>query len=182
MIKRTTSALTLACVLFLCAGIMTTQAQTKADPSQKIGYVNPQQILQDMPKYQAVRQRIKNYVKDKRQDIQKQSQSFQEEVSNFQQHQSVMSKDAKQSEQKKLGKLRANLQQAQQQAQQDIQKKQQSLMQPLREKIQDGIQDVAKQLDLSYVVSASSLLYVSDNAKKNFNITEKVEKSIGVDD
>jgi outer membrane protein len=180
MFTKTTSILILAAFLLLGGGITASQAQTKSDPPLKIGYVNPQEVLQDMPKYQAVKQRMQNYIKEKRQDIQQQSQSFQKEVSDYQQRQSVMSKSAKQSEQKKLGKLRANLQQAQQKAQQDIQKKQQSLMSPLRTKIQNAIQTVSKTMNLSYVISASTLLYVSDSAKKNLNITSKVEKQLGI--
>jgi outer membrane protein len=180
MFTRTKSILTLVAFLLLGAGITASQAQTKNDPSLKIGYVNPQEVLQDMPKYAAVQQRMQNYIKEKRQDLRQQSQSFQKEVSDYQQRQSVMSKDAKQSEQKKLGKLRANLQQAQQQAQQDIQQKQQKLINPLRTKIQNAIQTVSKKMGLSYVISASTLLYVSDSAKKNLNITSKVEKQLGI--
>lgn len=182
MTKQMKNILSLSVVLLLFAGVTVSYAQTTSDPSLRIGYVNPQAVLQKMPKYQAVRQRMQNYVSNKRQEIQKQAQTFQKEVSSFQQRQSVMTKDAKESEQKKLGKLRANLQQAQQQAQQDIQQKRQSLMSPLRTKIQNGIETVAEQMNLSYVISAATVLYVSDSAKQKYNITSKVEQQLNLGD
>jgi outer membrane protein len=180
MFKQSLITLTVLGILLMGVGIKAGRAQTKGD--LKIGYINSQQVMQEMPEFQAVQKRLQNYYKKKQQDLQKQSQSLQKEEANYKQRQSVMSKDAKSSEQKKLQNLQANFQQAQQKAQQDVQKKQQSLMEPLRQKVDKGIQAVAKKNNLSYVISASSVLYASDQAKNKYDITSAVEDQIGIGD
>lgn len=180
MIKQTKYILSLSVALLLFAGVTISHAQTTSDPPLKIGYINPQAVLQKMPKYQAVRQRMQNYIQEKQKQIQQQAQSLQQELASFQQRKSVMTKEAKKSEQKKLGRMRANLQQAQMQAQQDIQQKRQKLMNPLREKIQNAIETVAENMGLSYVLSAATVLYVSKSAQKKYNITGRVEQQLGI--
>jgi outer membrane protein len=180
MAKQIPLLLTFCTIFLLGAGLKAGRAQDKSSSDLKIGYVNTPAILQKMPKYKAVQQRMQNYIQAKRSDLSTQTQSLHKEISNYQQRQSVMSKSAKQSEQKKIGNLRTNLQQARQKAQQEIQQKQQSLMTPLQKKIQTSIKNVANKLNLSYVISASSILYASDSAKAKYNITSKVEKDLGI--
>jgi outer membrane protein len=186
MFKQATYLTILCTVLLLGAGLSESQAQVKKDPSPKIGYVNPTAILQKMPSMKAVQQRIKNYVNKKQEKLTQQRDSLQQKIATYQQRQSVMSKEAKQEEQKKLGKLRANLQKAQRQAQQDIRQKQQSLVQPLNEDIQKSIDKVAKEMGLAYVINTTTsngdviILYASDSAQKKYDITSKVMDDLGI--
>jgi len=175
------SVLTLA--LFLTAGVATSRAQVS---EERIGYVNPQEILQRMPEMKAVQQRLENFISDKQQELSKKQQDLQQQIEDYQSKQAVLSEDAKQQTEEQLGQVQAELQQARRQAQQEIQQKQQELVSPLIEEINSGIEAVAKEKNLSYVLNTTTstgdviLLYVSNEAEQKFNITDEVMSELGI--
>lgn len=183
MLKRTTifSAFCIALIMGLSFNESRAQIQ-----EEKIGYVNPQAILQKMPEMQAVQQRLRNFIEKKQQEIAEKNQELQQEINTYQQKQSVISEQAKQEEEERLGKLQAELQTAQQTAQQEIQQKQQELVGPLYQEINNGIDTVAKRMGLSYVLNTTTtngdliILYASEEAQNNYDITNEVMAELGI--
>ncbi|MBN2731061.1 MAG: OmpH family outer membrane protein [Balneolaceae bacterium] len=164
-------------------GLNESQAQIQ---EEKIGYVNPQAILQKMPEMKAVQQRLQNFIEKKRNEVAQQNQNLQEEINAYQQKQSVISQQAKEKEEERLGQLQADLQQSQREAQQAIQEKQQELVGPLLQEINKGIDAVAQEMGLSYVLNTTTnsgdliILYASDEAQQKYDITDEVMAELGI--
>lgn len=164
------------------AGLSTVNAQQQME----IGYVDPQAILSKMPEMKAVQQRLQNFIDRKREEFAKKQQNFQQEVAEYQQKADVINEAAKQREEERLGELNAELQQFQSQIQQEIQQKQQELVGPLLQQIDNAVSTVAEDMGLSYVINTTTsqgdmiILYASDEAQQNYNITDQVMRELGI--
>ncbi len=173
MIKRLFSASLVALVLFLWAAGANAQ-------QLKIGYVDPQTILNKMPEMAAVQKKLENFADEKRQAYAQKQEDFQQQVQDFQQKSAVISDAAKKREQARLDTLNQQLVQLQAQIKQELQNKQQQLMSPILNKVQNAINDVAKSMGLTYVFNTMTgtgdyiILYASDEAQKKYDITQKV--------
>ena len=183
MYKKATTLSALCIAILLSAGLATSQAQIQ---QERIGYVNPQQILQKMPEMKAVQQRLENFITEKQQALSEKQQELQQQIEDYQSKQAVLSEDAKAETEENLGKLQAELQQARRQAQQEIQQKQQELVGPLLEEINNSISAVAEEMGLSYVLNTTTstgdviILYVSNEAEQKYNITDEVMDALGI--
>ena len=61
------------------------QAVAQSSTELKIGYVNPQSILANMPEMRAVQQRLQNFTARKQQELTTLEQQFQSQVAEYQQ-------------------------------------------------------------------------------------------------
>ncbi len=183
MFKRILSV-SLLC-LFVTSFVGVSQVNAQQD-NLEIGYVNPQSILNKMPEMKAVQQRLQNFIEKKRKEFAQKQQDFQQQVSEYQKKESVISEAAKKKEEERLGKLNAELQQFQSQVQQEIQQKQQELVGPLLDQIDTAVQSVAERKGLTYVINTTTsngdviILYASDEAEQQYNITEEVMSELGI--
>lgn len=170
------------CVVFAATlGVSQSSAQ-----ELKIGYVEPQAILAKMPEMKAVQQRLQNFAERKQKELAQKEQEFNAEITNFEQRSAVISEDAKQKEQERLGQLNAELQQYRTQLQQEMQQKQQELVGPLLDQIGTAIDQVANDMNLTYVLNTTTsngdaiILYASDEAQEKYDITDQVMQQLGI--
>ncbi len=183
MLKRILSISLLCLFVVGFTNLSTAQVQQE---NLEIGYVDPQSILNKMPEMKAVQQRLQNFIDRKREEFASKQQNFQQQVSEYQQKQSVISESAKQKEEERLGKLNAELQQFQSQIQQEIQQKQQELVSPLLDQIDNAVSTVAQDMGLTYVINTTTsqgdviILYASDEAQQKYNITDQVMQELGI--
>ena len=152
----------------------------------KIGYVEPQAILAKMPEMKAVQQRLQNFAQRKQEELAQKEEEFNAEITNYQQRSAVISDDAKQKEEERLGQLNAELQQYRSQLQQEMQQKQQELVGPLLDQIGTAIDQVANEMNLTYVLNTTTssgdaiILYASDEAQEQYDITDQVMQQLGI--
>ena len=185
MFKRLSLVTAICAIFFSSFGVSQVAAQTQSDDLQ-IGYVNPQAILSRMPEMKAVQQRLQNFIDRKSQEFQQQQSSFQQQVADYEQRQEVISEEAKQKEEERLGQLQADLRQTQSDLQQEIQQKQQELIGPLMQQISEAISTVATNMELSYVLNTTTsqgddiILYVSQDAQSKYDITDQVMRELGI--
>ena len=182
MLQRT--SLLIAAVAFLLIGVgSSVQAQ---DSEVQIGYVNPQSILANMPEMRAVQQRLQNLTARKQQELYDKEAAFQQEVTAYQQKIGVISAEAQQQEEARLTQLQNELGQAQQQAEQEIQTRREELLGPLLEQIGNAIDEVAAEMELTYVLNTTTstgdlvILYVSEEYRAKYDITEAVMEKLGM--
>ncbi len=182
MIKRL--SITVTCVWLLSLGaVPTVNAQQQ---SLEIGYVNPQAIMSKMPEFKAVQQRLQNFIDRKRQELATKQQDFQQQLTEYQQKEAVISEAAKKKEEERLGKLNTELQQLQTQMQQEVQQKQQELVSPLLDQIDSAVNTVAERMGLTYVLNTTTstndviILYASAEAQQKYNITDQVMQELGI--
>lgn len=170
-----------------CAVFIATLGVTQSAAQEiKIGYVEPQAILSKMPEMKAVQQRLQNFAERKQKELAEKEQELNAEIENFQQRSSVISEDAKQKEEQRLGQLNAQLQQFRGQLQQEMQQKQQELVGPLLDQIGTAIDQVANEMNLTYVLNTTTssgdaiILYASDEAQEKYDITDQVMQQLGI--
>ena len=178
--------LRIAVILFLSI-VLNLQAQAQSNNSElKIGYVNPQSILANMPEMRAVQQRLQNFTARKQQELSTLEQEFQTQVAEYQQKVGVISAEAQQQEEARLGQLQQGLLQAQEVAEQELAQRRDELVGPLLEQIGSAIEAVAQKQGLSYVLNTTTssgdmiILYASEDFRAKFDITQSVMEELGM--
>jgi outer membrane protein len=146
----------------------------------KIGYLNPQDVLERMPETATIEKELNDLAQSRQTSFTTRVQKFQTDVQRFQQNAAVMSNDAREKEEQRLIGEEEALQGLQVEIQQELATKRNDLLRPVLEKIDNAISEVAKELNLTYVLNESTsqgesiLLFISDDGKNRLNITEKV--------
>ena len=178
--------LRIAVILFFSI-VLNLQAQAQSNNSElKIGYVNPQSILANMPEMRAVQQRLQNFTARKQQELLTLEQDFQTQVAQYQQKVGVISAEAQQQEEVRLGQLQQDLLQAQEVAEQELAQRRDELVGPLLEQIGAAIEAVAQKQGLSYVLNTTTssgdmiILYASEDFRAKFDITQSVMEELGM--
>lgn len=178
--------LRIAVILFFSI-VLNLQAQAQSNNSElKIGYVNPQSILANMPEMRAVQQRLQNFTARKQQELSTLEQEFQTQVAEYQQKVGVISAGAQQQEEARLGQLQQDLLQAQEVAEQELAQRRDELVGPLLEQIGAAIEAVAQKQGLSYVLNTTTssgdmiILYASEDFRAKFDITQSVMEELGM--
>ena len=178
--------LRIAVILFFSI-VLNLQAQAQSNNSElKIGYVNPQSILANMPEMRAVQQRLQNFTARKQQELSTLEQEFQTQVAEYQQKVGVISADAQQQEEARLGQLQQELLQAQEVAEQELAQRRDELVGPLLEQIGAAIEAVAQKQGLSYVLNTTTssgdmiILYASEDFRARFDIAQSVMEELGM--
>jgi len=152
----------------------------------RIGFVNPQAILNRMPEMKAVQQRLQNFADRKTLEIEQKDLEFKNAVNIYEQKKDVISAAAKTAEEKKLEQMNEDLNNATRAAQQEVQAKRNELLGPLQNQISDAIDAVAKRKNLSYVLNTTTrsgdilILYASEKYSSEFNITDDVMIELGI--
>jgi len=178
--------LILATVLLVVGFGVNNNAKAQVAEEVKIGYVNPQAILASMPEMKAVQQRIQNFALRKQQELVEKEQTFQAEVTTYQQKIGVISSEAQAQEEERLGQMQNDLVQAQQTAEGELEQKRQELLGPLLEQIGNAINTVAERMELTYVLNTTTstgdlvILYASEEYSARYNITEAVMEELGM--
>lgn len=175
--------LLLFCLAF--TGFLSADVKAQSD-EMNIGYVDPQAIMMSMPEMAAIERRLQNFVQRKREEFTQKEADFRREVEEYQQKLAVISEQAQQQEEERLAQQNLELQEFQQSFQQEIQERQSELIGPLLDKIQDAIDQVASSRNLTYVLNSVTnngdfiILYASDEAQQNYDITDEVKQVLDI--
>lgn len=143
----------------------------------KIGYMNSQEVLTQMPERSEVEQELNSFIQQKRQELKERTATFQDSVATLQQNQGDLSEAEKQ----RLAQMEASLQKFQQGLQQQIQQRRSQLLQPLYEKMDEAIAAIAEKKDLDFVINEATntgenIVYYSES--QELDITEEVLQQI----
>lgn len=170
-------ALVTGALLIIAAALLPTVAgaQTKsgAKSETKLGFVDFDVIIQQMPEFKQVEAQLKDLQKQYEDTLKLMQQNFQEKLDAYQKQQSLMNPDTKAKEEANLAAMRDQAVQYQQDhfGQQGLfAQKQAQLLQPVRDKVRAAIERVAKDEKLTAVVEAGVVIYYD----KSLEITYKV--------
>lgn len=141
-----------------------------------IGYMNAQEVLNQMPERSEVEQKLNDFIEQKRQELQERTAAYQDSVATLQQQ-----GDLSEAEKKQLAQMEASLQKFQQGLQQQIQQRRSQLMEPLYEKMDQAVATVAENNNLDFVINEATntgenVIYYSES--QELNITEEVLQQI----
>lgn len=151
---------------------------TGAAHAQKIGHVNSQEILFELPAYKDAEAKMKEFTTERMKDYEALKTKYQQLMNEYN---VLKEKKASEAELKlkeeDIMSIQSRIDGFEQEYQTNLQKREQILMEPLIKQVKDAISKVAKAQGLNYVVDTGTLLYIdggtdlSPLVKKELNIT-----------
>lgn len=171
MIKKFLSILS----LFILMGAGTSVAQVK------IGYMDVQAVLAELPEMKNIESKLGNYVTEKQQQLQDRTADFQEAVADYQQNQPSMSEAQQKTREEELTEMETELRNFQQSLQVEIQQYRQQLLEPVYADIDQAIASIAETMNLDFVLNKATTRgenIVQFSAQPRLNITGQVVQRI----
>ncbi len=171
--------------LFLAMSLVFGMAILPAKAQVKIGFINADYILSQMPEAKQVEEDLKNTQKQYETLYQGKVKDFQDKLAVFEKlNADPKTADIiKQDKEKELQNLQTSIQEFQQNSQSSLQKKQAQLLQPLLKKVEENMHAVAAENAYTYVFNydagmgtAPILLHYPTDA----NMTDLVLKKMGI--
>lgn len=169
--------------LFVSALLTLFAFGAQAQDNLKIGFVDTEYILTQMPEAKQIQSELQAYQRQLTNKIQATMQGFQQQLDEYQKSGSTMTDQARQEKEQELQALQQQIQQDQQEAQVSMQRKEGELLEPVYEKIQTNIDKVAEQNSFTHIFNSNIagnaiLLYVKDQEKSD--ISDMVLQSMGI--
>ena len=156
-------------VVFFSVSILTAQ-------SIRIGYVDSQIILQQLPEAQKAQKELDELLQKWQAELDKLTKEYQQKLDEYQKKEAFMNEEAKAKAQKELADLEQKIIQFRNEKlgpQGELEREREKRFKPIRDKIYAAIEAVAKEEKLNFVFDKAGdfvLLY----ADKRFDITYKV--------
>ncbi len=167
---------TIIVLLVVFCGSLSLQAQAR------IGYINPQDVLEQLPETQAIERKLTEFIELKQAEFSVKEEAFLANVRRLQEQQ-----QAQLISERELQRQREVLEAEQEELyvlldshQNELARRQQELLRPVLLSIDRAIAEVAAELQLDYVLNELTnegdmiLLFVSANGKNTLNITDRV--------
>ena len=170
--------------LGLAAAILVPMLGAQAQ-SVRIGYLDPDIIIVQMPEYALMRDSLQLRDEVISGDLQAREDILRakfEELQQFAQS-AVASAEAQQDRENEILSLQRNLEQAESQGRAELAQRESQMLQPMLMRLQEAIDAIAGEMNLIMVFSARAnnapvILFASDEA---FNITNPVMAELGLD-
>jgi outer membrane protein len=174
MIEIRNKTMTILKKALLLAVLMVTSLSASAQI--KIGYLNPQKVLDELPQTVTLRQSMEQFIQLKQQELIDLETRINDEYAAFLQNAINLEEVQLQTEQARLEGLRDELEQKQQSAEQEVQRKRAELLSPILEKMDVAVAAIAKEMNLDFVLNESTrngdtILFFG---QEDLNITTKV--------
>ena len=162
----------LVIVVSFCLLNATTFAQVKL----KIGYIDSNELLNNMPERDSAKSTLEQHAKTLEKQLTAMSTEFYKKYQEFQSSQANLSELIKQTNE--LQEMKARIESFQQSAQKDLEAKEAELLNPIVAKAKKAIEDVAKENAFTYVldVASGALLFYEGGE----NILPIVKKKLGL--
>jgi len=157
-------------------------ASVPAIAQQKIGYVNSEKILQELPAAKEAKDSLAVIVKNWQGELDMMSRDLQEKYEDYQKKQGLYNDQTKQSEQKKLidEEQKMNEFKTQKFGQQgELAMQQDRLMAPIKERVFAAIRQIATENKLSFVFDKAGdvlLLYGEPSSDYTFKVIDRLKR------
>ncbi|WP_296158626.1 OmpH family outer membrane protein [uncultured Porphyromonas sp.] len=145
--------------------------------SHKIGIVDSQKVLSEMPEMKSMQSELDNLAKKYEDTLVQLQKEFQTKYQDFVKEQETMVESIKSRKQQELEDLSKRIQDLNNVAQQDMQKKQVELFAPIQTKLREAINKVGNDGGFTYIMDASQMLYVGNGSE---DVTSLVKSKLGL--
>lgn len=145
--------------------------------SHKIGIVDSQKVLSEMPEMKSMQSELDNLAKKYEDTLVQLQKEFQTKYQDFVKEQETMVESIKSRKQQELEDLSKRIQDLNNVAQQDMQKKQVELFAPIQTKLREAINKVGNDGGFTYIMDASQMLYVGTGSE---DVTSLVKSKLGL--
>ncbi len=147
--------------------------------SQKLGHLNSQTIMVEMPDYESAKKELELYRTEKTKELEMYQKLFQESLQTYEQEKGTLTADARQRKETQLMEKQQKIEKIAYDAENEMQQKEQVLLQQIMKKVSEAVKIVADKNNYDYVFDLSSVLYaggenIEDLVRKQLNLsTEK---------
>ena len=145
--------------------------------SHKIGIVDSQKVLSEMPEMKSMQSELDNLAKKYEDTLVQLQKEFQTKYQDFVKEQETMVESIKSRKQQELEDLSKRIQDLNNVAQQDMQKKQVELFAPIQTKLREAINKEGNDGGFTYIMDASQMLYVGNGSE---DVTSLVKSKLGL--
>lgn len=146
--------------------------------SQKIAYVDPEQIIPNMPEYKAAKSELEQFKtilqKQLEGDQAKMQQYYTDVMTKVQQ--GLLAPAQQKAEEEKLMKMQEDLQKKAMKMEEDMAAKEQELTKPMYDKFNEALKSIAKSNSYAYILDKKLLLY----SEGGEDATPKLKAQLGV--
>lgn len=167
-------------ILVLIFGLLFIASNAIYAQSLKIGYANPDKIIDQLPGFKKVQQDMQALVQQKEASLLGKRDTLASGFQKYQELSATMSQAQREEEEARLQGMNDELQEMSNAIRVEMQRKQAEMLQPLYEQVQNAINDIAKELKLDFVFNSvtssgdSIILFANDTDKSKLDITDKV--------
>jgi outer membrane protein len=162
----------------LAAFVLAGLAAAPAAYAQKVGFVNQEALLTNMPEYAESSRQMREEMRAQQEELMSEQQAFQERLERYQKQRPLLSDSSRAEREEELRRMQQELQLSAQEREQMMARREFEMLQPLVEKLNTAIEAVAQENSLDVVMRADALVYVSDDV---MNISEAVARKLGID-
>ena len=143
--------------------------------AQKLGHVNSQVIMQELPDYESARSELESFNSDLTKELEMYQKLIVEFAQDYEQNKNGMSEDTRKRKETDLMERQQNYEKKAYEAQTSLQQKEQELLQQIMIKVNTAVKEVAEKEGYDYVYEVTTLLYAGGE-----DISDKVRKKLGI--
>ena len=163
--KKTIKYVVVACIMIAGMGLK----------AQKLGHVNSQVIMQELPDYESARKNLESFNSDLTKELEMYQKLIVEFAQDYEQNKNGMSEDTRKRKETDLMERQQNYEKKAYEAQTSLQQKEQELLQQIMIKVNTAVKEVAEKEGYDYVYEVTTLLYAGGE-----DISDKVRKKLGI--
>lgn len=164
--------------IFLALGVM---LGTSAVAQQKIGHINADELLQQMPETKQAQEQLQVYQQQLEKDLREMETELEAKIQKFRADEKMMTQLSRETKTREIQELQVRIQEYSVKAQEDFQQKQLELLSPIIEKANEAVNDVAKAEGFTYILDSSPskavVIFASDGGE---DIMDKVKAKLGI--
>ena len=165
MMKKTIKYVVVMCIMISGLGLN----------AQKLGHVNSQVIMQELPDYESARKDLESFNSDLTKELEMYQKLIVEFAQDYEQNKNGMSEDTRKRKETDLMERQQNYEKKAYEAQTSLQQKEQELLQQIMIKVNAAVKEVAEKEGYDYVYEVTTLLYAGGE-----DISDKVRKKLGI--
>ena len=143
--------------------------------AQKLGHVNSQVIMQELPDYESARTELESFNSDLTKELEMYQKLIVEFAQDYEQNKNGMSEDTRKRKETDLMERQQNYEKKAYEAQTSLQQKEQELLQQIMIKVNSAVKEVAEKEGYDYIYEVTTLLYAGGE-----DISDKVRKKLGI--
>ena len=146
--KKTIKYVVVACIMITGMGFK----------AQKLGHVNSQVIMQELPDYESARKDLESFNSDLTKELEMYQKLIVEFAQDYEQNKNGMSEDTRKRKETDLMERQQNYEKKAYEAQTSLQQKEQELLQQIMIKVNTAVKEVAEKEGYDYVYEVTTLL------------------------
>jgi len=156
---------------FFCVGV---SAQ-----APKIAHINMQELVFAMPEYEEAMESLTRFAQDLENTLEELQVERSRKIDEFQRLSETWSDLVRQTRAEEIQSMSQRIQMFEQRAHSDVMQEQERLLQPIIEKAQAAIEVVAKEQDITYVISSDPQILVY-KAANTIDLLPAVKRHMGI--